>query len=373
MNYTFLINTITPWEEPPRARHQVAYALSKRYPVVFVAANKLGLSSIKSQRINENLTVITPFFPIDYRLRYRIPVLNEIYQYWLFRKIVDKYKDLEVINFDYTATRIFRYFKNVIYYCNDSYYEISKTINPLLIARYHKKCEARVASKSDFCVAISTTIKDFLLKYNYNTIEIPLGSPNIKEYDIPIQKLPTENKTIKVVLVAVIRKLNMSYNVINLLLKDKSMKLTLIGPVEDAFIKEIEYKDRLIIKGPLFGKELYEEINKYDVAVAPYCTKSNNEIFTGTGSKIYHYLSVGKPVVISFMSGLNQLNLDDHLIYTAKEEEDFPMLVQRAHKENSAELIQQRIDFAMRNTWSNRMKDLIAYYEILNSKSEIDD
>lgn len=372
MNEVFLINTITYWEEPPRARHQVAYALSKKYKVVFIAANKTGLPAIRSQQINDNLTVITPYYPIDMRIRYRLPVINEIYQCWLFRKIINKYKDFKVINFDYTATKIFRYFKNVIYYCNDSFSEISKKINPYLIAKYHAICEARVAAKSKFCVGISILIKNDLLKYNPNTIEIPLGSPDIEEYKIAIRKIPVRDKIIKVVLVAVIKKLNMSYNVINLLLEDDAISLTLIGPVEDGFMKEIRNRDKLIIRGSLFGKELYEEINKFDVAIAPYCTKSKNEIFTGTGGKIYHYLSVGKPVVISYMSGLNHLNLNDKLIYAAREEEDFPALVHRAHDENNAELIQQRMDYAKKNTWAQRMEDLIAYYKIVNSKSGIE-
>ncbi|MBN1187052.1 MAG: glycosyltransferase [Bacteroidales bacterium] len=374
MRYNFLINTITPWEEPPRARHQVAYALSKKYPVVFVAANKIGLLSIETQKINENLTLITPYFPIDYRIRYRIPILNEIYQYWLFRRISGEYKYYKVINFDYTATRIFLYFANVIYYCNDSFYEISRKINPLLIARYHKKCEAKVATRSDFCVGVSLLIKNYLLNYNLNTIEIPLGSPDIDEFNLSIQKLPSGNEKIKVALVGVIIKLTISSNIINLLLKDNSVEsLTIIGPIYDDVMKEIKGNDKLIVRGSLYDEELYEEINKCDVAVAPYSIQSGNEMLTGTGAKIYHYLSVGKPVVISFMSGLHRLELDDKLIYTAKEEEDFPVLVQRAHRENSAELIQRRIDFAKRNTWSKRIKDLLAHFEKLNSKSQNDD
>lgn len=372
-NQAFLINTLTYWEEPPRARHQVARALSKNYSVVFVAANKIGFPTIRIQKINENFTLITPFFPLDMRIRYRIPVINEFFQHWLYRKLVKEYKHYKVINFDYTATQIFKYFNNVVYYCNDSFYEISKTINPIVIAKYHKRCEARVAAKSDFCVGISILIKDYLRKYNPNVIEIPLGSPDIEEYNIAVQEAPSRDKKIKVVLVAVIKKLNISYNVINLLLKDVSISLTLIGPIDDSFMKEIENKEKLIVKGSLFGKELYEEINKYDVAIAPYCTKSNNDIFTGTGGKLYHYLSVGKPIVISYMSGLNQLNLNDKIIYPAKEEEDFPVLVHKAHEDNTVDLIKQRMNYAKRNTWTNRMKDLITYYDKINNSESIEE
>jgi len=78
---------------------------------------------------------------------------------------------------------------------------------------------------------------------------------------------------------------------------------------------------------------------------------------------------LGKPVVISYMSGLNQMNLQDKLIYVAEKTTDFPALVHSAYEENTEELIQQRIDYAKRNTWDKRMEDLVAYYEQVNSKS----
>jgi hypothetical protein len=276
------------------------------------------------------------------------------------------YSDFEVINFDYTATRIFNYFRNVIYYCNDSFYAISKQINPLIIAKYHRRCEARVAARSKFCVGISPLIKQELLRHNANTIEIPLGSPDIEDFDIAVRDVARKNKTINVVLVAVIKKLNISFNVLNHLLADDTILLTLIGPVEKDFLEQITNKDRLILKGPAYGKELYQEINKADVAIAPYCTKMRNEIFSGTGGKIYHYLALGKPVVISYMQGLSDMNLQDKLIYAAREAAEFPALVHQAHDENNAVLIRQRISYAKRNTWSKRMEDLIAHYENTN-------
>jgi glycosyltransferase involved in cell wall biosynthesis len=369
MKHAFLINTLTAWDEPPRARHQVANALSRNYPVVFVEANKKGLPSIKIRKIHSNLTLITPFFPVDVRLRYRIPVLNECYQDWLFRRLKNYSGDYKVINFDFTAVRIFKYFKNVIYYCNDSFYEISKKINPKPIASYHRKCEARVAVQSDFCVGVSKMIKEYLQNFNPNTLEIPLGSPNVEDYDISIEKSPSRNKQVNVVLVGIINKLTISNNIINLLLRDKSISLTFIGPVDNDFMKEIENKEKLILRGSLFNKDLYEEINRYDVAIAPYSIKSRNNMLTGTGAKIYHYLSVGKPVVISYMPGLDQLNLEDKLIYTANEEEAFPFLVRRAHEENTPELIQKRVFFAKQHTWEKRMEQLLSIYETFDARS----
>ncbi len=365
----FLLNTMTHWEEPPRARHQVATALSKEHKVVFVAANKIGFPTLVIRKIHDNLSIIVPYFPIDSRIRYRFPILNELYQNWLFHKLIREYKDYEIINFDFTATRIYKFFPRVIYYCNDSFSTISKHINPVIIANYHRRCESEVARKARFCIAVSELIKENLRKYNPNSYEIPLGSPNIDEYNISINFQPERNLPIRVGFVGFIKTLNLSYNIINLLLEDEQLKLTLIGPVEDDFLDHVEKRDKLDHKGPLTGKALFEEINKFDVTIAPYSSRliKDSNSGSGTGSKIYQYFSLGKPVVISSMAGLSKLKLAEKVLYIAKTESEFRDLVHKAFQENTTELIRERIRFAKDNTWDKRMSELIDFYSKHNT------
>ncbi|NJO68606.1 MAG: hypothetical protein HC830_04420 [Bacteroidetes bacterium] len=150
-----IVNTITGWEEPPRARHQLSYALNNLgHTIVFVAKNKIGKPRIEFAQVKENFFLVTPYFPVDYRFRYRIPLLNEIYQFWLHRQIKKLYPDYLVINFDFTAHLLFRFFKNVIYYCNDEYIGNSKY--PIgLINYYHRQVEAKLTRKADLCIATS--------------------------------------------------------------------------------------------------------------------------------------------------------------------------------------------------------------------------
>jgi hypothetical protein len=361
----FLINTLTHFEEPPRARHQVAYALSRKFKVVFIAANKPGLPGLKNLSVHENLSVVVPYFPIDNRIRYRLPLVNEFYQHWLFRQLARQYKDYEVINFDFTATKIYQYFSRVIYYCNDSFSAISKHINPAFIAGYHQRCESEVASKAMFCVAVSEKLKENLIPHNPDSFEIPLGSPDIDEYNLPINFAPSRKLPVEVGFVGFIKSLNLSHKILNLLLADDRLRITLIGPVEDNFLEYIDQKDKLILKGSLTGRRLYEEINKFDVTIAPYSARLINDVNSGvgTGSKIYHYFSLGKPVVISYMEGLRKLDLPEGVIYIAQKEEDFPSLIFRAVEEDSEELIRQRIRFARNNTWEKRMEALTDLYQ----------
>ncbi len=69
----FIINTFTHWDEPPRARHQVAFALAKNHTVVFVAANKIGIPAVKTTPVQNNLTLVQPRFFVGNKIRYRIP------------------------------------------------------------------------------------------------------------------------------------------------------------------------------------------------------------------------------------------------------------------------------------------------------------
>ena len=141
---TFLLITKTYWEEPPRVRHQVAQALAKNHKVIFVAANKFGLPKINTQKISDNYTVIQPYFPLNMKIRYRLPIINEIYQWWLFSKLKRQGQESIVINFDYTANLLYKYFKKYIYYCHDNFVAISKRLNPGFISRYHQRIFPKV-------------------------------------------------------------------------------------------------------------------------------------------------------------------------------------------------------------------------------------
>ena len=361
----FLINTFTHWKEPPRARHQVTFTLSLNHQVIFVAANKIGFPRLRLAKINHNLNVLTPYFPIGNKIRYRLCMINELYQFWLFRRLFKKYKDFHVINFDFTAIKIYDYFKDVIFYCNDSFVAISKKINPAFIARYHQKCFSKVACEAMFCVAVSEILKMILSQHNNDSYVIPLGSPDIEKFKLNVNRIPSKKSEINVGLVGFIKLYSISYNLINNLLENENLIITLIGPIEGNFINHIKKKEKIIVKGPLFGKELYEEINKFDVAIAPYSATITNDaqIGVGLGSKTYQYLALGKPVVISYMAGLNDMKLPAGFIYIARKEEDFPELIYKAHRENNSELIKQRIEYAKNNTWEKRMEQLIEIYK----------
>jgi glycosyltransferase involved in cell wall biosynthesis len=286
-----------------------------------------------------------------------LPIINEIYQIWLFRKLSKKFKQIEVINFDFTSYLIHKYFKKVYYYCNDNFSEISKKINNYLIYKYHVFCENKLASHSSICIGTSTVIVSGLKKFNKNTHLLLLGGPNVDDSSIIPNIEISKKSLLNIGLVGFIRNYNLSYQLLNNVLNNLNCNVTLIGPIEDGFLKRILYQDRIQIKGVLTGDELLEEINKFDVAIAPYIDSKLNE--GAFPNKLLVYLSMGKPVVVSDLRSLKEICIPDKLIYLAKKNEDFPEMILKAHEENSIDLISKRIEYSKINSWDNRIKKFL--------------
>jgi hypothetical protein len=355
-----IVNTITGWEEPPRARHQLTYALAKKgNEIIFVTKNKIGWPAIRTAAFSENIMVVTPFFPLDYKFRYRLPIINEIFQRWLYRKLFKIYKDMLVINFDFTAHRIFSYFSNVVYYCNDEYIGNSK-YRLAMVSYYHQMCENRVIKNAKFCIATSGYLVDKIRKINSQVYYIPLGapSPNYIPTDIVHDNSPSRStiRPIHVGLVGFLSKRQISLEVINKILSS-GMILSFVGPIEQDFLDAIKDKKNLVIRGILTGKELFETIITFDVGIAPYNLSRANK--GTTPNKMWQYLSMGKPVVVSNLPNLEEMHIPEKVIYIAATEDDFIPQIILASQENTSQLEQKRIHFANLNTWDHRVDEFL--------------
>jgi hypothetical protein len=363
MNVNFIINTITDWSEPPRARHQVSLELSKKHKVIFINANKIGFPKFELKEEKNNLLILTPYFPLNYKIRYRLPILNEIYQIWLFKQLLRKYPNYQIINFDFSASLIHKFFSGFIYYCNDNFTRISKRLNHYFIYKYHTKCEEKVAKKAAFCVATSGILKEKLEAFNPRVYEIPLGGPKISDYGIktPFITSKAPGEKIKLGLVGFIKNSNTSADVINELLQTGEFEINLIGPVDPKLLENIASKDNLKLLGTLVEHELYETLNKVDVAIAPY--HFNKLDYGGTPNKLLIYLSLGKPTVVTYLKAIKKERYDKDIVYFVENKDDFVHTVMRAYQSNNEKLMQQRIAFAEENSWEKRVETLISLYK----------
>lgn len=360
-----IVNTITSWDEAPRARHQVTNELVKLgHEVFFVEKNRVGLPKIIQRENKPNLTLISPFVPINYRFRYRIPLINEIYQWWLYRYLRKYYHGIPVINFDFTAHLLNRFFQKTVYYCNDEYIGNSKYPN-YIINKYHQICERKVTRKSIICVTTAVYLTKKLSAYNSNVFEIRLGGPDLSNYKPGGKR--NETPFINVGLVGYITPRNISYQLINLLLTDPSIQLFLIGPIENGFLRKLKKSDRLKLLGTHKNEMLYDIIYTFDVTIAPYYLKKVNK--GTTPNKLLLYMACGKPVVVSDLPNLKGIRYPEKSVYIAKKDKDFLPLIRLAYQENNEELEGIRKNYALKNTWSTRIREfmnLLEKYVLVN-------
>lgn len=359
MKADFIVNTITAWDEAPRARHQFTMAAAKKFRVAFVTRNKVGFFRLKVYPGANNILVVEPYFPIDYRFRYRLPIINEWYQNWLFRKLRILFPEASVVNFDCTATQLTKYFSTTIYYCNDEFAGNSK-YQSALVDRYLTRCEKIMAANAIFCVTTAHFLTQKLKRVNPHTHEIPLGVSIDGEPPDDFQAGKNNGK-IRVGLMGVINERQYSFSALSRLLNHDGIQLILIGPVTKEFLHRLKGLDPSAMKGMLKGRELYEEIKLLDVGLAPYNLDYVNP--GTTPNKVWQYLAVGKPAVVSDLPNLKYMEFPDQFVYITKNDDDLIEKIEQAYNENTVALMKARVKFARQNTWDHRFSQFMTVYD----------
>ncbi len=350
----FLIYTLTSWEEAPRARHQVTRELLKLgHEVYFIEKNSAGFPRIELKQV-ENLTIIKTWFFPGYRIRFRMPLINGLYQIWLFKKLKALLGDLFVITFDFTANQLTRFFSNSVYYCNDEVVG-NTTVKSKLIDQYWRQCEATVARNADLCIATAPFLAQKLSGYNNRVYEIPLGGPDPVNMESPVKRI--QNDKVVLGLVGFIREITISTLVINELLKDPNLIIRLAGTVEEKFMNKIERPSGIEQLGVLKDQSLYDAISQFDVAIIPYNQEKLNP--GATSNKLYLYLACGVPVVMSAMPNLKGKSFPRGTIYFSEDNSDFYDLVKLALKQEKPGYVDLRKKVASENTWEMRVAEFI--------------
>lgn len=354
-NY-LVYTTVTTWDEPPRARHQVTNELKADGVVYFVERNRVGRPRVELRKAENNVVVITPYFPVVYKVRYRTAGLNEIYHNWLLKKI----KDLEVefdmvISFDYTAPAINRYFDNVVFYCADDNVGFGN-FNPSFINKYHTRTERMVAEKAKVCIVTSDYMGGKIGNYNRNTHVIPLGAPVIEYEKL---NLPVKGKDLPTLAIVGYLDYNLDMELLYKLL-DKFPTI-FIGPVSEANKQKLARFKNAQFVGPKTGKDLYDCLSQADVCIAPYDVSKLNK--GATPNKLWLYLALGKPAVVTNMPNINSWHFDDGVVYKCDNDQFIDCCI-RAYHEDTPELAKKRVEVARSNSWKNRVQQI---REIFNS------
>ena len=355
MNQTnyLIYTTVTCWDEPPRARHQVAQELKKEGPVYFVEKNRTGRPRIEVREAEPNVFVITPYYWLDYRVRYRTPLVNERYHRWLLGQIRSLGVRFElVVSFDYTAPGIHRFFDNVIFYCADDNVGFGK-FNPFFINHYHTRTERQVASKARLCVVTSDYMKGKIGRYNPATYVVPLGAPLVDFQVAPFVKRPGR----PVLGLVGYLDYNLDYDLIDSLLEE--FIIHFIGPASPANQERLGRHPNARLLGPMTGQALYAALQEVDCCIAPYDESKLNK--GATPNKLWLYLAMGKPVVLTNIPNIRSWQFGEGLVYKCRNE-DFLYCCRKACEEDRPEKAQQRVELARSNSWAARIRTIKELY-----------
>lgn len=359
----FLLNTITGWQEPPRARHQVAQALAARHRVAFVERSQIGAPALSLEADASGITRIVPFWPVDYRLRYRLPLLNDAYQEFLFRSLRrtplwQETGDWWILNFDHTATRLFAHFepRRIVYYCNDELIGNGRfTGGP--IRWYHRATEAVVAGQARCCIATSPFLERKLRRHSNHVHYLPLGAPaSVPPEMVRYVNADKNRRPITVAYVAFrIDRLDPTW--MNRLLGDQRFRFLIIGPVSQR-IRDQLAAPNVVFTGPCTGPALFSLLAGANVCIAPYNPQTVNP--GGTPNKVWVYFSLGKPVVLTEIPNLEMLRYGEDVLHITSDNDAFPDLIERAFLTDSPASFRRRIAVAAENSWDRRMDRLVA-------------
>ena len=354
----FVVYTNTGWNVPPRLGHQLSYALAEKFKVTFISANEIGMPGIKRKQINENFELLTPTFPSSHRIRYRAPILNEVYQLWLFRKLKKKFegRDVILICTEFGAHLIGNYFDKYIYLASDDF------VNNVDLPKFYTIfSQTRLIKRSTFSLATAKTLAEDFSKINPKSFELPLGAPDFRMVDVENLTMNVPDGKIKVVLLGLIDKKKTPLPLINKILAIENVELHLIGPIKDDFLDHLTFKERVVHHGVMTGDPLSMKLMEMDVAIVPYYMDDPN---TGrTPNKLWQYLATGRASVITNLPNVKHWEFPPGTVYKANNDDEFLEYIIQAYNDNSDELIKERIRIAADNSWSTRAELLLKYIE----------
>lgn len=352
MNIIFY--TRTPWNEPPRARHQLAQAMSKFHQVIFIEANKTGFFSIKKTQLNDSLTILTPKFPIANKYRFRIPILNEIYQIFIARKInrIFQNEKFFVITFDQTSHLFCQHINfPYLYYVNDDH---SRSYGVPFLKAYFDYTENKVSKNAQSVIVTANSLLDKLFPNNKNTYLVKLGAPETdKKYLVSKQFL--EKKLIKVAWVGFIGKKN-DFSIIEKLLTCNNFEVHFFGKVDSSIHDHYGKSHNFINHGIVTDSALIKMLSALDVGIAPYSIHDVNS--GGTPNKLWVYLASGLPVVTTELLNIRTWQFPEGFVYKTQDNANFLELIKTAIDDDNEELRMQRFNFAKKNSWNNRAEEI---------------
>lgn len=366
--FDFVVVSRTVWNEAPRIRHQISQALSSYGKVLFVelprcpyhrdryAIDKVqkGLYRLRFMEKNYPGTAFWGKKVFLFNCPFERHILKSV------KGVLDrkncKFPTLINFNFDYYNFASDGYFKKTVYVCNDDFVNNGRSSITKWI---RETMERQVAIKSDICLAVSTSLARRLKEWNHRTkLFLPGHSVRIApEKSIGDDK---RGNTIKVAFAGYINE-RLIDSWLVAIARQKDMELHLIGPLQSPPPRTADLVESGVIihHQPLFDDDLHVMMVSMDVLIIPYDVRDRMVQAITASNKLFTYIALGKPVVISNMP--NYIDFGEGVIYKASNSKGFVSAIKKAHQQDSENFRLKRLRIAQAHHWNNQSRKLARY------------
>lgn len=353
--FDYIIYTRTPWNEIPRSRHQLTEELAKHYRCLFIESNTVSLiPSSRINQINDNLSVLQIGWPVHYKMRYRIPLLSNLYNRMLLREIKKRCTiDTSVcVTFDHTSFLFNKAFKKSIYYATDDHTRSgAKKWNFFLNGQW--ALEKKLLDQCGLAMVSATDLLEKFKPWSSKLMLLPLAGPKLNETPTAIQ---VRSKP-RVAFLAAFNHQRVPIELVKFFGHQSGYELICIGPVKPEFKEASIGFDSITFTGALTGAALYEMLRSCDIGIAPYRIDTVNSGVTP--SKVWQYLACGLPVVATQLPSMAGLDVPNNLIAFSKTNEDFAALVEQELKSDSDTKRMERYAWSQQQTWEARIHTFV--------------
>lgn len=363
-----VVVTRTSWNEPPRIRHQLTRQFSRFYNVLYIerpAPNVDKNNEPAYFKVSERILVCKLHNPKQVPIHFyaNIPFFHSVHNKAcskLINRIVHSFgfKKNILVNFlyDFPEIMIDSLYDYKLYICSDEFLKMLRkdkhVFKVLFFLQYFifKYYEYLVARNGVLCLAVSQPLLIKLKKINKNTMILYPGHEFDIEEEIKFTKRKSQN--IKVAFMGYITH-NLHYDWLRLLSIQNQFSVYMIGP-----LYKIDYG--ILLKlipnvnyiPPLIDNRLKNTLENMDVLIMPYDTNIPEINAITAPNKLFQYIAVAKPIVISNMP--NFIQMPYGIIYRAHTAEDFIEKIKQAYKEDCQEYVNLRLKIAAENTWDKR-------------------
>ncbi len=225
--------------------------------------------------------------------------------------------------------------------------------------RHGEKLEPKLIADSDICVANSTYLADYCREYNPHSYYVGQGCELDLFMKYTSTELPIDVQQItglKIGYVGALSGLRLDIALLVEIAKAKpNWSILLVGPEDEMFLNsQLHELSNVYFLGSKSPSLLPEYIHAFDICLNPQVV---SQVTIGNyPRKIDEYLAMGKPVVATSTPFMEAV-FSGHT-YLAKTVREYIDLIEKAHKENTIELVNARKAFASTHTWENSVAEI---------------